>query len=122
MLVNEGCSIYEHRPRTCRNYDCRVIAAAGLADDVDGKALISSAAQSWRFDPVVDTQLQAIRAAATFLREHQVELGDVLPSTVTQLAVLAFEIHELWLRGSPDVPAVRERIATAVASPAASAR
>src|SRR5688572_23451385 len=24
MLVDEKCSIYEHRPRTCRTYDCRV--------------------------------------------------------------------------------------------------
>jgi uncharacterized protein len=119
MLVNEACSIYEHRPRTCRAYDCRVFAAAGLADDVDGKAMISTAAQAWRFDPVVSTQLQAIRAAATYLLEHQAELGDVLPATVTHLAVLAFEIHELWLRGSPDVLVVRERITTAIDSRAA---
>jgi hypothetical protein len=121
MLVDEACSIYEHRPRTCRAYDCRVFAAAGLADDVDGKAMISSAAKAWRFDPVVGTHLQAIRAAATFLLEHRAELGDVLPATVTHLAVLAFEIHELWLRGSPDVSVVRGRIATVVASRAAPA-
>ena len=30
MLVEGGCSIYEHRPRTCRTYDCRVFAATGL--------------------------------------------------------------------------------------------
>lgn len=116
MLANEACSIYEHRPRTCRAYDCRVFAAAGLADDVDGKAMISTAAQAWRFDPVVGAQLQAIREAATYLLEHRAELGDVLPATVTHLAVLAFEIHELWLLGSPDVPVVRERIATVVGS------
>ena len=26
MLVDGDCSIYEHRPRTCRTYDCRVFA------------------------------------------------------------------------------------------------
>src|ERR1044072_724626 len=27
MLVDGRCSIYEHRPRTCRTYDCRIFAA-----------------------------------------------------------------------------------------------
>ena len=30
MLIDDQCSIYEHRPRTCRTYDCRVFPAAGL--------------------------------------------------------------------------------------------
>ena len=29
MLGDHGCTIYEHRPRTCRTYDCRVFAATG---------------------------------------------------------------------------------------------
>src|SRR4051794_32425896 len=33
MLRDHGCSIYEHRPRACRTYDCRVLAAAGLVPD-----------------------------------------------------------------------------------------
>src|SRR5262245_45885670 len=33
MLADDGCSIYEHRPRTCRTYDCRVFAAAGVELD-----------------------------------------------------------------------------------------
>lgn len=28
MLINVKCSIYEYRPLTCRNYDCRVLTAA----------------------------------------------------------------------------------------------
>jgi len=30
MLVDGGCSIYEHRPRTCRTYDCRIFPATGV--------------------------------------------------------------------------------------------
>ena len=30
MLVDGRCSIYEHRPRTCRTYDCRIFTATGL--------------------------------------------------------------------------------------------
>jgi uncharacterized protein len=33
MFVDGACSVYEHRPRTCRTYDCRVFAAAGLVPD-----------------------------------------------------------------------------------------
>src|SRR3954449_1100621 len=29
LLGEAGCSIYEHRPRACRTYDCRVLPAAG---------------------------------------------------------------------------------------------
>ncbi len=35
MLVDERCSIYEHRPRMCRTYDCRVFPASGLAAGED---------------------------------------------------------------------------------------
>ena len=27
MLIDDRCSIYEHRPRTCRTYDCRVLSS-----------------------------------------------------------------------------------------------
>ena len=33
MLIEGRCSIYEHRPRACRIYDCRVFAATGVASD-----------------------------------------------------------------------------------------
>jgi uncharacterized protein len=110
MLIDGACSIYAHRPRTCRTYDCRVFAATGLADNVDDKAGISAAAQSWRFDPIVNEQLEAMRFAATYLREHRDELGDLLPATTTHLAVLAFSLHDLFLPGTPELRDVRERI------------
>ncbi len=36
MLAEDGiCTIYDHRPRTCRVYDCRVFAAAGVDADTE---------------------------------------------------------------------------------------
>ena len=35
MLVDNQCSIYSHRPRTCRTYDCRVFPAAAVEVDAD---------------------------------------------------------------------------------------
>jgi Fe-S-cluster containining protein len=46
MLVEGACSIYAHRPRACRTYDCRVFAAAGLEPEQD---LIAHRVRRWRF-------------------------------------------------------------------------
>ena len=46
MLVDGRCSIYEHRPRTCRSYDCRVFAAAGVLPDAPA---IAARVAEWRF-------------------------------------------------------------------------
>ena len=64
MLVDGRCSIYEHRPRTCRTYDCRVFAAAGIEPD---QPLIAERARRWRFGGDGQEQRVAIRAAAASL-------------------------------------------------------
>jgi Fe-S-cluster containining protein len=51
MLVDDQCSIYEHRPRTCRTYDCRIFPAAGLEIDDDDKARIARQSQRWQSGP-----------------------------------------------------------------------
>jgi Fe-S-cluster containining protein len=49
MLGEHGCTIYEHRPRTCRTYDCRVFPAAGVFPDEPAKTDIASRARRWVF-------------------------------------------------------------------------
>ena len=41
MLIDNRCSIYEHRPQTCRTYDCRVFPAAGVELEDEDKVLIA---------------------------------------------------------------------------------
>ena len=48
MLGDDGCTIYEHRPRTCRTYDCRVFAATGVGPDASQPA-IAARVRRWRF-------------------------------------------------------------------------
>jgi Fe-S-cluster containining protein len=112
MFSGAGCLIYEHRPRTCRTYDCRVFPATGVtADDGDEtKARIADRARRWQFSYETDggrTEHEAATAAAMFLREHRTELPDGLaPVNPTQLAVLATEVHDVFLdaeRGSAGV-------------------
>ncbi|MGD9700909.1 MAG: YkgJ family cysteine cluster protein [Acidimicrobiia bacterium] len=102
MLIDGQCSIYEHRPRTCRTYDCRVFPAAGLELDDDDKVLIAEQARRWRFGYPTQAdrnQHDAVRAAAAFLDERWAFLPDgAVPTNTTQLAVLAIEVHGAFLQ------------------------
>ena len=94
MLVDDRCSIYAHRPRTCRTYDCRVFPASGLtADDPE----IAATAGEWTFthEPGTDDETlhAAVRAAAAWIDAHRAELGDRAPVTNTQWAVDAIELR-----------------------------
>ncbi len=68
MLVDDRCSIYEHRPRTCRMYDCRVFAATGVDPE---KPEIAERVQQWQFTYASE----ADRAAQEALRASAAELG-----------------------------------------------
>ena len=102
MLIDGACSIYAHRPRTCRTYDCRVFPAAGVELDDDDKALIAGQARRWRFSFPGENdraEYKAVRAATAFLRDRASELPEeARPHTSTQLAALAVALSEAFLR------------------------
>jgi uncharacterized protein len=101
MLVAGACSIYEHRPRTCRTYDCRIFAATGVevdADDPD-KSGIGMRSRRWVFAPPTadDTmRLDAARRAAASLR------AEGRAPNATALAVRAIEIHDAFVEPGAD--------------------
>lgn len=101
MLIDNQCSIYEHRPRTCRTYDCRIFPAAGIEIDDKDKVQIAERARRWQFGfptRADRNQHDAVRAAAAFLAEHPDVLADgTAPTNATQLAVLAIEVHGAFL-------------------------
>ena len=95
LLVDGACTAYEHRPRRCRTYDCRIFPAAGLAPEGD-KPAIAERAAAWRFsydDPDDHRRQQAVRTAVAFLRHDQ--LGRV--TSTTQLAAAAVDAHDEFL-------------------------
>jgi uncharacterized protein len=126
MLVDEGCSIYTHRPKTCRTYDCRVFAAADVKLDGGQHVKIERQVRRWRFtysDPFGQSQHEAVKAAARYLRDHAGLLPGVTATTTSaRHAVLAFEIHDLFLFVDektsgrsvvpPELDEVRARLAT----------
>jgi Fe-S-cluster containining protein len=60
MLTDGTCSIYEHRPRTCRAYDCRVFTATGVEP---AQPAIAARAARWRFEVDDRERWEAVRAA-----------------------------------------------------------
>jgi Fe-S-cluster containining protein len=86
MLVDDACSIYEHRPRACRVYDCRIFAATGV--EVDGSQLkIAERASRWEFEfpTAADVaEYDALRRAALSIEGA---------ANATQRAVRAIELH-----------------------------
>jgi uncharacterized protein len=127
MLRDGKCTIYEDRPQTCRDFDCRVFAATGISLDADGpQAGIAERARRWRFDQEgaeARASFSAVRAAAAFLQEREALFPpDALPRNPAQLAALAIRVHELFREldagdGARDRRSVRntdEQIARAV--------
>jgi Fe-S-cluster containining protein len=67
MLIDNACSIYEHRPKTCRTYDCRLFAATGVEIDAS-KPAIAARVRRWRFTFATDDDRAAfaeVRAAGS---------------------------------------------------------
>ncbi len=72
MLRDGRCSIYEHRPRACRTYDCRIFAATGLEPD-DAHGRVARRARRWRFDfpsELDRREYEAVQAAARYVQER----------------------------------------------------
>jgi Fe-S-cluster containining protein len=100
MYRASGCSIYAHRPETCRTYDCRIFAAAGM-NAGDGRRVINERIARWRFEYAADAgrlEHRAVTAAANFLRQHPVRFPDGhIPSRPSDVAVLAVKAYEVFL-------------------------
>jgi Fe-S-cluster containining protein len=102
MLSDGACSIYAHRPRTCRTYDCRVYAAAGVDPADDGKPLVARQVERWRFSyesPLDQSHRDAVRAAAEAAREQREGRVGSGPRRATDIAVRAIETYTAFLPG-----------------------
>jgi uncharacterized protein len=94
------CDIYPDRPRTCRDYDCRLYAATGLVPD-GNRAVIEQRVREWEFgfrSDVERGQAKAVRRAAQFMRRN----AGLFPAAMragsaTAASVLAVKTYELFL-------------------------
>ena len=101
MLAKKKCSIYEQRPRTCRDYDCRVFAAAGIEAGAHDKSAINLRVRAWRFtysSKDAEDAHRATRAAAAFIKTHAGHFpGERVPTNASDIAVLAMKVHGVFL-------------------------
>jgi hypothetical protein len=115
MLSAGKCSIYAARPQTCRDYDCRIFAAAGLEAGVD-KVVINRRVRAWRFTYPTDADKlahNAVRAAAAFIKDNKASFQGRVPTAPSGIAVLAIKAFSVFL--APDVGKQSERdIASAI--------
>ncbi len=100
MLVDNECSIYEDRPQTCRDYDCRVFAATGVSVDRQSQPEIADRVKQWVFDyenGESREEEKIVRQAAAFLEKNcDLFPRGILPSYPVQLAALAVNIYRLF--------------------------
>ena len=87
MLVDDQCSIYEHRPRTCRTYDCRVFPATGIEPDPEVRPLLAARTRRWVFT-YADEDARALHDA---LRADPASVLQMSPDRATSEGQ-----HEEW--------------------------
>jgi hypothetical protein len=106
MLIDGKCSIYEHRPLTCRNYDCRIFPAAGIEAGGEDKASITRHVRRWKFSYPAKrdrNEHSAVQTAGRFLRERAGCFpAGVVPGNPTQLAILAIKVYDVFLNYNDD--------------------
>jgi hypothetical protein len=104
MLNNRQCSIYEHRPQTCRDYDCRIFAAAGIDAGGTDKSTINMRVRAWRFTYESESARlahEAVLAASKFIREEGASFPNRrVPTAATGIAVLAVKTYTLFMTPS----------------------
>ncbi|MEN6351744.1 MAG: YkgJ family cysteine cluster protein [Syntrophomonas sp.] len=104
LLNDDKCSIYEHRSRTCRAYDCRIFAAAGMDAGDDDKWLVTERARRWKFSYPSQQDLDqhiAVQKAARFMKERAECFPEgKVPGNPSQLSILAIKVYNVFLNDS----------------------
>ena len=112
MLVKRQCRVYAQRPQTCRDFDCRIFTAAGIASAGADKPLIDARVGRWRFSYASAQDLAvhaAIQAAAAFLQGQAREVkGFHFPVAPIAIAGLALKAHTVFLKGNVEAKSAAE--------------
>jgi Fe-S-cluster containining protein len=124
FLCGRACSIYRDRPQTCRDYDCRIFAAAGRTPAGE-RPTIRERVMAWRFTyPAPDDLLEAaaVRRAADFIDANKDRFPvEVRVATPVATAVVAVKTYELFLGQFVQPPEGGVEVAALIAQVAAAA-
>jgi uncharacterized protein len=112
MLCAGSCVIYADRPQTCRDYDCRIYAAAGVLPDGD-RPVIRERVSAWQFEfgsPEESRAAEALRQAAGFIRSHSALFPAAMRAdSATAASVLAVKTWKVFL-DADQTPGIGESI------------
>ena len=101
LLLRGNCTIYSQRAQTCRDYDCRVFAAAGIDAGGSERTAINQRVRAWRFSYAQEQDVQihrAIKAAAAFITKNRTAFpGGLAPVAPSDIAILAIKVHHVFL-------------------------
>jgi Fe-S-cluster containining protein len=104
MLKAGNCSIYQNRPSTCRAFDCRILAVAGLHIEGQWNERINNRVRAWQFSFLSEEGRQrykAINNAAAFIKNNPTAFpNNRAPSDSATIAVLAIKVHSVFLSQS----------------------
>ncbi len=118
MFQNSRCSIYEDRPRTCREYDCRILTAAGSEDSEHES--IAAQARRWKFQFSSEQDRKAFGAAhraMKFLTEQESAFPPgIVPRLPRQKALLAVLLCDLFLEESFEPREMTAKLAAAISA------
>ena len=105
MFKGGKCSIYEFRPETCRQYDCRALAASGVNITDESKEILERVT-AWEFDYSSSESIElsnAVKLASLFLSENKNKFPDgFIPLSCGQVAVLAIRVHHFFIGQTKD--------------------
>ncbi len=100
LFKNNVCSIYENRPITCRQFDCRIFPATGIKAENE-KPRIKIQSERWKFTIASEQdhkKIKAVQAAAKFLNRNSKHFPEnFIPKNPTQQAILAIKIYRAFL-------------------------
>uniref|UniRef100_UPI0035B29823 YkgJ family cysteine cluster protein n=1 Tax=Hylemonella sp. TaxID=2066020 RepID=UPI0035B29823 len=97
MLKNKQCLVYGLRPQACRDYDCRLFAAAGINSGIPA---IDRTVKKWKFSyrgsAALDKHL-SIQAAASFVQTHSSKFpSGKYPTRPDEIAITAVKAHGIF--------------------------
>jgi uncharacterized protein len=103
MYVDSKCSIYTDRPQTCRDYDCRIYAAAGLLPAGE-RSIINQRVSAWKFNCDEERDRlasEAVFRAAQFIQAHSQKFPPAMrAASPTATAVLAVKTYGVFMQES----------------------
>jgi hypothetical protein len=106
MLGAGKCTIYQNRPQTCRDYDCRIFAAAGIDAGGADKTVINRRVREWCFTYATDADKlahDAVLSAAAFIQTKRNSFPNGrAPTAPTGIAVLAVKAYAVFLDASSE--------------------